>query len=231
MFTDKSVSGVDSLYRASLYVQPDCNRKGGSTALPKPLCCVVTCAIISRTFELAEESWVAREFCAGGPLVSSSRPVSYRSPNEAEFCDKSVECKTRSRNGRCAMRSTSRAHLIFFASFVALLSLVPLGMIPTQFRRGEVQTAEPPTAAAPPTTAPVDNPHAASTNIEVLNEKVNGLERDLQLQTDMYSASVARMESNMNVFIGVMTVASILLAVLGFGVVRVLDPASCRGAH
>ena len=56
---------------------------------------------------------------------------------------------------------------------------------------------------------------------DVLEARIQGLETNAQTQSEAYAATVTRMEANMNFLLAVMAVASLLVAVLGFGFVKI----------
>jgi hypothetical protein len=60
-----------------------------------------------------------------------------------------------------------------------------------------------------------------SSQIDVLEAKIQGLETTIQTQSEAYAATVTRMEANMNFLLAVMGVASLLVAILGFGFVKI----------
>lgn len=57
--------------------------------------------------------------------------------------------------------------------------------------------------------------------IEAIEAKLQSLEKNIQTQSEAYSATVTRMEANMNLLLAVMAVASLLVAILGFGFVKI----------
>ena len=59
-----------------------------------------------------------------------------------------------------------------------------------------------------------------TSEIEVTNARLQALEQQLDVQAQLFEATVARMESNTNLLLAIMAIASVLLAVMGFGVVR-----------
>src|SRR5689334_5356951 len=60
-----------------------------------------------------------------------------------------------------------------------------------------------------------------SSQVNVLEERINSLEKTIQTQSEAYSTTVTRMEANMNLLLAVIAVASLLVAFLGFGVVKI----------
>ncbi len=78
-------------------------------------------------------------------------------------------------------------------------------------------------ATKTPTFTPIATPTIVTNDsqIEILEVKVQNLETNVQTQSEAYAATVTRMEANMNVLLAVMAVASLLVAFLGFGVVKI----------
>ena len=60
-----------------------------------------------------------------------------------------------------------------------------------------------------------------SSQVDVLEERIHSLEKTIQTQSEAYSTTVTRMEANMNLLLAVIAVASLLVAFLGFGVVKI----------
>jgi hypothetical protein len=102
--------------------------------------------------------------------------------------------------------------LSLFLLFSTLIFITPIGISSYHNQSSTSSTPE------PIKTTPTSN--QADQNIQNLEARVNSLEKFIELESNSYSASVSRMESNTNVILVVMAVASIVVAILGFGVVR-----------
>jgi hypothetical protein len=71
----------------------------------------------------------------------------------------------------------------------------------------------------PPT--PTQTPLSVELQVIELERRLDHLESLIQVQSNVYDATVQRMESNLNLLLAILAVASLLAAVLGLGIVRV----------
>jgi predicted PurR-regulated permease PerM len=55
---------------------------------------------------------------------------------------------------------------------------------------------------------------------EILNSKIDSLESQITIQSNAYSSAINRWESNMNTILVIIAIATVILAVLGFSLVR-----------
>ena len=80
---------------------------------------------------------------------------------------------------------------------------------------GEAPT---PTSIPPP---PTQTPLAVELQVIELERRFDHLGSLVEVQSNVYDATVQRMESNLNLLLAILAVASLLAAVLGFGIARV----------
>lgn len=106
--------------------------------------------------------------------------------------------------------------LVCFATLLMLSAWLPSGD-PHNARTVEATPSAEMTQTAP---SPTALPTVVDPEIAVLDARVQGLESAMQVQTAAYSAAVSRMEMNINILLGIIAVASLLAAIVGFGVVR-----------
>jgi len=92
------------------------------------------------------------------------------------------------------------------------LSLISAKPIRSPTLATSTQTPESPTST--PTASVTDN------RISSIETRVNSLESFVEIQSRSYDAAVSRMESNLNLLLAILAIASVVVALVGFGAVR-----------
>lgn len=69
--------------------------------------------------------------------------------------------------------------------------------------------------------APTPTPLAVELQVIELERRFDHLESLVQVQSNVYDATVQRMESNLNLLLAILAIASLLAAVLGLGFARI----------
>jgi hypothetical protein len=111
--------------------------------------------------------------------------------------------------------ATSR-HLTITLSLIPILTIL---FIIGAFGNPQSQYQSSPSSTPEPTKV---TPFATETgqNLQILEARIDSLEKFVELQADSYSAAISRTESNINVILIVMSVAAILVTILGYAIVR-----------
>ncbi len=75
--------------------------------------------------------------------------------------------------------------------------------------------------STPPPSIPTPTPIDVGPRIDQLEKRLDDLGYVLEVQSNTFDATVSRMESNLNLLLMILAIASLLAAILGFGIVRV----------
>jgi len=103
---------------------------------------------------------------------------------------------------------------------LSLILMLPMFLLVDVFRFSAPQDQLPTPTFTPEPTQSILVETAVEQRIQLLETRVDSLETFVEIQSNSYSAAISRSESNINVMLAVMAVASVLVAILGFGVVR-----------
>lgn len=111
---------------------------------------------------------------------------------------------------------TRRKHLALIGVFTLLAGLVvaPIGLSQEPVASEQLEPTPNPTIAAPTI-------GGVALRIEALEKRIDDLHALVEVQSGVFDATVARMESNQSQLLAIVGVASLLVAVLGLGVVRI----------
>jgi len=76
------------------------------------------------------------------------------------------------------------------------------------------------TSSTPEPISPTPTPESGDQRFDLIETRMDALEKFVEVVSLSFNSAIARMESNINLMLGIIAVASVILAILGFGVMR-----------
>lgn len=113
-------------------------------------------------------------------------------------------------------RSHSLAALIVPLGAFLLIASTPAHPHRSQATYAPTQSPKP----TPYVVLPTSQAFPSSTDLSLIQVRVDSIEQALQVQTQAFSAAISRAESNMNLLLAIIAISSVVVALLGFGIVR-----------
>jgi hypothetical protein len=119
----------------------------------------------------------------------------------------------------------NRRRVFLIVGFI-LISFMAATLVaqPARFPVGRLDvlatTSVQPTPTPTPS-IPTPTPNDFGLRIDQLEKRLDDLGSVVEVQSNSFDATVSRMESNLNLLLTILAIASLLAAILGFGIVRV----------
>lgn len=101
---------------------------------------------------------------------------------------------------------------------LALVSVLTMAFVAQPAGAWSRYTAASASTTIPPT--PTPTPLAVELQVRELERRFDSLESLVEVQTNMYDATVRRMESNLNLLLAILAIASLAAGILGLGIAR-----------
>jgi hypothetical protein len=118
--------------------------------------------------------------------------------------------------------SLQRLFLVFGLSFPVILVMAIVPTFQPAESLPDIRNVVTPTPSRPiPTPTPTSGPTEVELKIEGIERRLDDIQALVEVQSSTYDATVTRVESNFNLLLAILAIASLLTAILGFGFVRI----------